>query len=290
MPSKKKATFVLTDRLPCDKYFDKLLGLVVADIVHPTQDYCPSASAAPLEADDIVDTDVSTFLSAHASTTFASELRNMFSVSSESNALQQQNLSSKKILTRRLPQQQVAFQNLLAKHREEVMALLTRYRGRGYMIVAFKTCVDGEIESDLSRNKAIQGQGTLPVSSIANAASHGTFVMDDTLNPSASARTASGVSWRSKAIAQGEQIFAIQYRLVKLKKHFLASGSSPSLQPLQTVSYEDGIFGDDDKDAVYEDDTSSEEEDADFDDEDFAMDSVVVPSEGFAKQNVHFVK
>jgi hypothetical protein len=82
MADKKKATFVLTDRLPCEQYFDSLLGLIVEDIVHPTADYCPAdpKTASSYEPDDTVDTDVSTFLSAHSSASFQAELRDILGV------------------------------------------------------------------------------------------------------------------------------------------------------------------------------------------------------------------
>jgi hypothetical protein len=292
----KHPTFVLTERLPCEKYFDKFLGVVVADIARPHHEYCPNDPrlAVSYGPDDIIETDVETFLSSQSNASVQATLRGLFGLDAESESSTEHGIRSKWVLTRRLPQHRKVFEAIVGKYGNELVQMLKNNNGQGYMVVGFKTCVDAEITQGSERLRKLDGNMTIPVSQLAAAASHGVAVVGGTMDPSVSVLKQSGIRVIAQSIAKGEQIFAVQYRKISLKKSFFNAEQRATLQPLKTVDHEDGIYGTNKNDEVrYEDEDPGGDEDhlgPPLEMGDFTLDGeYVLPTKGTLKQGLEFI-
>ncbi|GKZ27283.1 hypothetical protein AbraIFM66951_004874 [Aspergillus brasiliensis] len=291
----KHPTFVITERLPCEKYFDKLLGVVVADITCPHHEYCPDAPTRGISSDpdDTIEADVETFLLSQSNASIRADLRALFGLGAESASSTKRGINSKWVLTRRLPQHRKAFEAIVDTYGNELMKMLKNNNGRGYMVVGFKTCIDAEISQGSERLWKLDGNMTIPVSKLATAASHGAAVFDGSMDPSVSVSKKSGIRVIAQSIARGEQIFAVQYRKVSLKKSYFSTEQKAEIRRLKTVDHEDGIYGTNEDDEVrYEDEDSGDEDDPGppLEKGDFTLDGeYVLPTKSTLNQGLEFI-
>jgi hypothetical protein len=262
-----KPTFMLTDRLPA-VLAPQLLGRFVADPMHPTHEYVPEdprplLTHIPIE---IVDEDALTILSSLENSSIGAKLGSILKLKTEDSHDNSRKISTRKVLTRSLPQQRKCFIAVLDGHRDEILKLLQDNKGKGYMIVGMKTYVDAELEVGHGHEMHRSLGAKIPVAEVVAVA---TQIPATPLipNPSIAADKGSKSTYQARSAASGEEIFAIQYRVVKLKKSYLSSTAMATYGDLKRVDFEDGVYGPDAKgrELVFEDEDSDEASDDDDD-------------------------
>lgn len=284
MAGKQKPTFILIDRLPSEHHASVFLGRIVADIFHPIHEYCPENPSKVLEHApvDVTDTNVSTVLAAGHSKSLRAKLDGVFGLSHSSGSNVEKQLVSTKILTRSLPQHRKSFAAIDGAYHDEVLELLTNNAGKGYMVVGIKTCLSAELEIKRDGHKENEANVAVPAGAIASAALHGAISPASIPNPSLEGSYIVHANWLARNVAEGEQIFALQYRQINLKKHFFSGKpSSADYGRIKMVDWGDGVYGGDSqgRDVVYEDDGTDNEEDEEEEDSDIQLAGVLSPED-----------
>ena len=215
--------FVLTDCYPVDGVGEELLGRVVANYSSPLDDYCPSdprpALGALARKTETIDTNFSSLLSVERNKTVAAKIGHILNIDIEKQENEKSNVISKIVRTRRLEQHFVCFQALLKKHEKEVVDLTRRAGGVAYMVVGFKSCLDGFMGKgrEVARNHT--AEVTAPVGLLSTAASHGVVNIGDTFDSTVGHASQASQTASTQATMVGERIFAVRYRVLTLRKN-----------------------------------------------------------------------
>jgi hypothetical protein len=269
MKAQKQPTFALISPLPANVLADRFLGRIVADIEHPTHEYCPEepGSILPHSALRTIDSNLISILSAAKTDSALSKLCAILGVPSSEPLSHVGNSSARSVITRSLPQHRECFKKVLEVHRKDINALLSRNTGKAYMAVACKSYIDGiakKLACDTPAGYAeVEGSGSVLLSTTSRAE-----VGDDP--------------------KEGEHIFAVQYRCVKLKRFSSFAVKAEAVYgDLSHIDFGDGIYGNVDK----EDETLFEDDDSDdyFEDDDMVELSNLVTSHDRGFEKIDFI-
>lgn len=140
MTFNKKPSFVLIDPLPVDILAHNFLGRIVADIEHPTHEYCPEdpgsvLTHSPLKTVDLIPTSI---VAAAATTTDPgnSKIRGALDFLTSGRWPHDR---KPVIITRCLPQHRECFESIVKAHKKNIVTLLSKNQGKGYLTVACKS-------------------------------------------------------------------------------------------------------------------------------------------------------
>ena len=215
-------TYILTDRLPSSE-IPLLLGRVVANFASPTDEYIPEDPRLALNSKtlEIIDTDFSTLFAGSKNKSIESKVSQILGISAENGHNSQISLQSKLVRTRTLTQHREALRALLERFRSQIVQLLKDNGGVAYMVVGIKSALDADhaIERRFGNRTALTIG--LPTGAIVTAASHGTVNLGQSADINVDSCRERDQAFESAATMDGEQVFAIRYRLLKLKKYFL---------------------------------------------------------------------
>jgi hypothetical protein len=228
---------------------------------NPTHEYRPKSSnniGFEKYSLDIRDTDVSSLLSTNKGHRLEGKLGEFFQLSSSRKEENEESFEGSFIRTRILTQQRDMKEFLLrSKHREDILRLLRINDGKGYMVVEIRSAVSGKRSQkvELSRENRLAAQ--LPVHKMT-----GTALPSGGSSPGAMIQNESGRQRQVKSSMEGEQIFAIQYRTLELRKLSVRPESSVEYGAVTKVKIGAGMFGnEDDRKMVFKDsDEDSDEE------------------------------
>lgn len=222
--SSAQSTYILTDRLPSSE-IPFLLGRIVADFASPTDEYIPEDPRLALNSKtlEIVDTDFSSLFSGSKNTSVESKIGQILGISAKDGHNGQSRLKSKFVRTRTLPQHREALKALLDRFRPQILQLLKDNGGVAYMVVGVKSALDAEHGTERQFGNRTALSIGVPTGAIVTAASHGIVNLGQTADVDVNSSRARGQAVGTAATMEGEQVFAIRYRLVKLKKHFLGA-------------------------------------------------------------------
>jgi hypothetical protein len=260
----EKPSFVLTDRLPANTVAPLLLGRVVADIKHPTHEFAPKDPRPALkdETIEIADSNVSSVLSVVKNKVAKARIADILGFTLDDQAFSGKTFKSPQVKTETLQQHRDALAQVLEKHRGPVEELLARNWGKGYFIVGIKTCLDGERDDSVTQKTDFGMRLKAPTDLTTQIASHGTASAPQSVSVEIEARATREGSARSSFKGAGEQVFAIQYRTIRLKKGLLSLKKEPEVAygDLKLVDFQDGVYGKGEKEMIYEDDQVDEGE------------------------------
>jgi hypothetical protein len=254
-------SFVLIETaLPYEVSKD-LLGSVVVDIRNPTHEYRPK-SPSNLNFEkyflETEDTNVSSFLSANKGHRLEGTLGNLFNISFTGREKTEEFFEGLTVRTRTMSQHRDIQEALLSSgHRDDILTLLRNNGGKGYMVVGIKTAVGGkrtQKEETLHENKLT---AQLSVDQLT-----GISMPPGGIKPSVVVQGESGRQRQAASNMEGEQIFAVQYRTLRLRKPSARLDTPVAFGPVKRVKVEAGMFGNDgDRELVFEDsDEASDEE------------------------------
>ena len=161
-------------------------------------------------------------------------------------------VKSKYVRTRTLTQHPDVLDALLKDYREEILYLLRKQKnGRAYMIVGLKTAVGGELKSNAKIHTKTTVAVALPVGPITLAASHGTVNLSDEADPQGVIGKDHEATRFTSFGMVGEQIFAIRYRLISLKRPRRSEDAQVNYGEVLRVPEADGVYGDDRRPQVF---------------------------------------
>ena len=242
----------------------KLLGRIVEDYRNPTDGYRPEDPQPALAKGpgvlQIIDTEFESLLSVEKNKTAQAKVGQILKIDFEKLKSEEHSLKSAFVRTRSLPQHFDAFKALLKIHANDIMQLMQRKDGKAYMVVAYKSCVNGQAGQERQYSKQQQVKIDVPVDTIASAASHGTFNLGDKANLSLQLGKKEGEKASTSATGVGEQIFAVRYRTLALRRRQQELGE-PQFGDVLRVSYANGVFGYEDGPFITEDDASDDGDD-----------------------------
>ncbi|EXA33896.1 hypothetical protein FOVG_15187 [Fusarium oxysporum f. sp. pisi HDV247] len=192
-------------------------------------------------------TSASVTIQSTKSSTIRAKLEKALSLTAAQNSSLQYDITTARIKTYRLHDQDRAFDALIAipSVRQEVDALFRRPNQRTrtiYIVVRIKTFLDAAVKSKQGRGATNSGEATAPVGAILSAAGIappiGMKVRADWQRGANSCLTLD-------AKHEGEQIFAVEYRTVKLSIFDMlrGSGAGPRFGNTRTFAWGEGVMG-----------------------------------------------
>jgi len=276
---------LLSDRLP-QSTTSKLLGRIVADPLFPRDEFVPdnplfSLREPPLE---VTDSNVGLTFDANRDQNVQAKLYKLFQMEAARGAHNEAEFSSKRVITRTLEQHRKAWHDIYAKHRAEILQMLAtkQCKGTAYMVVAIKSFIDAEVEYKRGNQNTVVLRTELPVAETVAALGGGMPVIQQNANPTIVVERSFKADWLQKNTADGEQVFAIRYRIIKMKRAgSLISRSREQMAEyggVHRVDWGHGVMGkDDEEEFVFEDDEA--QQDDSHDEEEAAMvDNDIDPS------------
>lgn len=269
-------TYILTDRLPGSE-IPLLLGRIVAHFASPTDEYFPEDPRIALHSKilEIVDTDFSTLFAGSKNKPVESKIGQILGVSSEDGHNNQSRLQSKLVRTRTLSQHREALKALLQQFRPQILQLLKDNEGVAYMIVGIKSALDAEHATERQFGKRTALTIGLPTAAIVTAATHGMVNLGQGADIDINSGKTQGQAFESAATMEGEQVFAIRYRLIKLKTFFLGMQEPViALRTIKRAPLDQGLYsGVEEKICADETETDANDNDEndEYVDEDVAM-------------------
>ncbi|KAM0712559.1 hypothetical protein Q7P35_000005 [Cladosporium inversicolor] len=243
-----------------------LLGKIVADIQNPTYEYANYTPASYTEVLgnrtlEIKDMDVKYVYEQNKSSEVQAKLGSLLSGTSTASANNANNLTTCFVRTRTLQQQREVFQCLLDKNRDSIMKLLQDNGNTAYMIVGFKTAVDGAKSRLHTTQSHAAFHVQLPATEVAQAVTGAPpFLPGEFLNPQAGFSRQVGERIESSNTMQGEQIFAVQYRRLRARKP--SADDHVTFGELERYKKEAAVFHDENDGPIL-----LEEDDEDVDEE-----------------------
>ncbi|MCJ1404375.1 hypothetical protein MMC11_007600 [Xylographa trunciseda] len=285
----KSPYILLNDRLPTT-YTSRLLGRIVADPLWPPDEYAPTLSTPifitppqhpPDELLETTDLDAQLTLRAHTARTASGRLGKILGLTRDAGRSSSGALAGKRVITRNLVQQRAVFERVAGAAappagRDEVLALLSRPGGRrrGYMVVGMKSIVDATVGETRAAVRKVGVEWEAPVAEIVGAVAlagagvpaAAVGVVPEVVNPGgAGGRTFAG-EWSKKFTMEGEAVFAVRYRVVRLKGGRVWSRGKMEAEygRVHRDATGHGVFAGRDDEAEDEED---DEEEADYEEE-----------------------
>ncbi len=254
--------YLIIDKLPGSE-IPLLLGRIVANPRSVTDDYRPEDPRPALNGKylELFDKDFSTLFSASTNEKAKASVSRVlgFDVNKEDSTSTRQ--TAKFVRTRILPQHRDVLEALLEHHRPAVLKLLGDNRKTGYMIVGIKSALDGQQSRKRHSGSKKRLRLNLPTGAVVNAASHGTVDIGDNADLIIDAGVENAWSGSSKSNLVGEQVFAVRYRRITLRTAFLSEKvKDVKLGDAVWTRGDDGVFGDQEREEITEDDEDDVED------------------------------
>lgn len=138
-------------------------------------------------------------------------------------------------------------------------------KGAAYRVVAIKSFVDVEREHQKGQTRDVAFETEIPADLIAHAASGGaTVALPSGFNPTLKAERKFNADWLQKYIAEGEQVFAVRYRIVNLSggglRSWLGETRKPDYGQMYRANDGYGLYSTDQDALVEEDEDEMEDE------------------------------
>ena len=211
--------FPLDLRLPGSSSHD-LLGCIVADPRNPFSEYTPS-SQSPSEilkdalVDTVLESDIYSVLDSRYETTVRVKLEKLLNIKRDGSGATSRIFSADCVRTTRFRNHNKVYQRLVANSevKTDLREILKRGDGQAYMVVGVKTCYDGKFITSVNEKFAVTAEATLPVQEFAGALNALGYVGKIT-DPKISVDVWKQLHMASAAKGVGEQVFAIEYRLI----------------------------------------------------------------------------
>jgi hypothetical protein len=265
MATSRPRYLILDEPIPGSEV-PQLLGRFIYDPTSPLDRFAPST--LPTFISDHIkkygDQNSATLAVQSSSSEAASaKLQQIFSLASSRNASRSYDIETATITTYHLHDQDTAFDRLIAlkEVRRQVETLFRRpgqRTNRIYMIVGLKVLVDATVKAERGGGGSGEASARVPVG-VAISAAAGMPVP-------ARGLLQAGVEWRqsgeanliAKSQYEGEQVFAIAYRVIKkrLFPDLCTRGSGIIFSDSKRWGWGEGVMGDDDEeeDSDYEED------------------------------------
>lgn len=262
---------VLDNPIPAGDVSD-ILGRFVVDYSSPKDQSAPEK--LPEFTKEYIydcgdDTSVSTLLQSSANEVLRGKLDQIFCFASSRDTTRRRELSSERVKTFRVRDHDKLFDRMgsFPEIKKEVEALFYRSSERVrriYMIVGVKTVQDAAIKTERGGSYSNEATATIPIGAAVAASG---IPADPKSKVGAEWKQTSASSAGYEAKHQGEQVFAIEYRIVE--RRLLAKWRGRSLMALGGIkSYgwgEGTMAAESDSDAEDDDDDDQEEgEDEEF--------------------------
>jgi hypothetical protein len=243
--------FPLDQRLPGSSSHE-LLGCIVSEPLNPFHIYTPTHQSPSeilkdIEVDTTLETDIYTVVDNRYGSNLRLQLERLLNIHRESASATSRIIRADSVRTSRLRRHDAVFKGLAAD--PDVQAgladVLKRGKGQAYLVVGVKTCYDGSFITAVEDKFSVTAEGTLPVREFAGALSTLGYVGKIT-DPKVTVAMWKQLHAASAAKGVGEQVFAVEYRLVR--KRWLGSPGIGNMAVPQ-----DGMFAGEDggsKDAV----------------------------------------
>ncbi|KJZ70329.1 hypothetical protein HIM_10297 [Hirsutella minnesotensis 3608] len=210
---------ILDEPIPSSERF-RLLGSFVYDYNAPLDRFAPT-TLPEFISNHVIEygprTAASLVLQNQQSESVKAKLEQIFLLSASQSAASRYNIASDVVKTYRLLDQDTAFDALMASSeiKEQVYALFRRPGHRTnkvYMIVGLKTLLDARATREWGGGKGREAKAHAPVQATLAAAGASTGKVADT---GVEFQANADISMSAGAKHPGEQIFAIEYRVIR---------------------------------------------------------------------------
>ena len=168
--------------------------------------------------------------------------------------------TAKFVRTRILPQHYDVLEALLNHHRPEILKLLGDNKKMGYLVVGFKSALDGHQSRKGHQDSKKRLRLNVPTRAVMNAVSHGALNIGDAADVNVDAGIENAWSSSSKSTLVEEQVFSIGYRRITLRTTFLSEEKDVKLGDAVWTRADEGVFGDREREEVTEDDEDDVED------------------------------
>ena len=290
-----KATWALlptNDQIPASEAVN-MLGRIVANPRYPLGDYAPESLPTLPEGTnqlvEIEDEDVDIVLRCITDSSLLVRLSRLLKGRSTERADHSDKFESKRVVTRTLRLHRKIWKEQRKAHATEIETLMKEKSDRGhnlYMIVGVKTGLRTSVADVKNMLTSVGGQATI---SPEDAFLQLGLPVGDAFDLSIEARAERLRSALTRYVAQGERIFALQYRIISRKRDLafrttLAYGHV--LEGPRAQGYFAGNDHDDDNDDDDDDDDDDDGEEAPVADDKLALSRLLNAAESEVKSNI----
>ncbi|KAI0197580.1 hypothetical protein F4808DRAFT_438593 [Astrocystis sublimbata] len=263
-------SFILGYLLPPDAVN---LGRLVFDVQFPDQDFFDTGEESAIKSVVTQRAEDFSYSSSNASASRLNViLSNLMSGGHGSETSFKIDLSSSLCVTRQLQNSGLFFAQLCAdsKARSWLEGALKR-RQDVFLVTGTKTVVDAQIGVAESKAKSSETNVQVPASLLANAA--GIPVPGGVLDAGADAYRSADISEQAKFVASGEQLFAVQYRKLRVSWFSTRNVNNVSLKPTNRWEVYIGGRGEEDENEVVDMQVGDYMEDDDLEDDSEVLDA-----------------
>lgn len=198
-----------------------LLGCVVADPANPTDYFRPSKNVDAFRDYmlEISETSYNAFVKKNKDQSLNAKVGELLGMGADTSAEQAQRVKSGLVRTRTLMQHEDIKDMLMrSPAKDDIVKLMHKYDGRGFLVVGFKSAVKGKISRISSTTDEILVHMDLPMSAAVAGASHGTVQLPaEKVDPTIKYSKRKGELEERSSTMNGEHIFAVRYRALRLE-------------------------------------------------------------------------
>ncbi|MCJ1435834.1 hypothetical protein MMC27_005210 [Xylographa pallens] len=194
-----------------------LLGRIVQDPLHPLHAYCPEDPHLSnlLNVMETTTLDVQRSIDSSRDAGFRTKMFRLSSSVRGSSTKWQ----ARRMVTRSLMQHEKAFDTIYSLHKNELNQLITSWRGIGYMAVSTKALIDGEIATQESDGNSVSVSASIDFP----------LGVGPSVNFGSSSSSIHRAMTESYTKIVDEEVFAVCYRMVKVKTQWLSRASELKL-------------------------------------------------------------
>ncbi|KAI0896523.1 hypothetical protein F4806DRAFT_464828 [Annulohypoxylon nitens] len=220
-------SFILDYLLPADAVS---LGRLVVDVRFPDQDFFETRKESAVEGTLTQRVEDFSYSSSQVATSrLHAILSNIISGGHGSENSSKISISSSLCITRQLQNSSLFFEQLCADSKARYWLEHALRQGEGvFLVTGIKTVVDAQIGIAQSKGKSSEAKFQIPTSCIATAA--GIPLPGGALDAGTDAHRSLDISEEGSFSAPGEQIFAVQYRKLRVSWFSTANVDKASLK------------------------------------------------------------
>lgn len=252
MFSNRKPSFILLETpLPAGECRDKLLGRVVTDMRNPTHDYKPEdpSKYLPSYSLEVWDADWNTFSEQNKQVEGNLAIGKILGVRGDKSNNTKDSRRGEFVRTRTLMQHKDTKKALMAsEHADDVLTLLEENDNIGYLAVGYKSIINGSHAMEFTQQTVVKIDTAIPVAEAVEGVTEGVVHLPaNAVNPKVGLNASNSSMNKLQASAIGEQIFAVQYRPIRLTSSLFSSERNHKIGPVARVKFPAAVFGDGDE-------------------------------------------
>jgi len=257
-----KPGFVLLENaVPLDRVSNFLLGCVVSDMRNPTEDFQPEGNYHAFQEYiiEVFDKGYSAFVESNTDRSLEGRIGTLVGVTDASKKKTTESFDSTVVRTKTLMQHPEIFKQVMSsKAKANIVELMERNGGKGYLVVGFKSALDAKHAHTFENTRRLSANIRVPAREAVKGGTQGAVDPGDAVDPQITYTDNSGQRVIIESTMMGERIIAVRYRLLTLRGLFAKEVKSGEIVRVNVgagvfaghEASEDVVFDEDDDESL----------------------------------------